>query len=56
MYVETPNYGVNLLNRRIRDNASARIDWQLGAKNTFTARYGFWAESEHDDLNSRLAG
>jgi hypothetical protein len=51
-YVETPNYGVNLLNRRIRDNVSARIDWQLGAKNTFTARYGFWAESEHDDLNS----
>ncbi len=47
----TPNYGVNLLNRRIRDNASARIDWQLGAKNTFTARYGFWAESEHGNLN-----
>ena len=47
-----PNYGVNLLNRRIRDNASARIDWQLGAKNTFTARYGFWSESEHGDLNS----
>ena len=45
------NYGVNLLNRRIRDNASARIDWQLGAKNTFTARYGFWSESEHGDLN-----
>lgn len=51
-YVEAPNYGVNLLNRRIRDNASARIDWQLGAKNTVTARYGFWAESEHDDLNN----
>ncbi len=46
------NYGVNLLNRRIRDNASARIDLQLGAKNTFTARYGFWSESEHGDLNS----
>jgi hypothetical protein len=44
-------YGVSLLNRRIRDNASARIDWQLGAKNTFTARYGFWSESEHGDLN-----
>jgi hypothetical protein len=52
VYVDTQNYGVNLLNRRIRDNASARIDWQLGAKNTFTARYGFWAESEHGDLNS----
>jgi len=51
-YVDNTNYGVDLLNRRIRDNASARIDWQLGAKNTFTARYGFWAESEHGDLNS----
>ena len=51
-YYSCPNFGVNLLNRRIRDNASARIDWQLGAKNTFTARYGFWSESEHGDLNS----
>jgi hypothetical protein len=51
-YVDVPNFGVDLLNRRIRDNASARIDWQLGAKNTFTARYGFWSESEHGDLNS----
>jgi hypothetical protein len=51
-YTAITNYGVNLLNRRIRDNASARIDWQLGAKNTFTARYGFWSESEHGDLNS----
>jgi len=52
VYADNLNYGVNLLNRRIRDNASARIDWQLGAKNTFTARYGFWSESEHGDLNS----
>jgi hypothetical protein len=51
-FVDDPNYGVDLLNRRIRDNASARIDWQLGARNTFTARYGFWSESEHGDLNS----
>ena len=51
-FVNDPNYGVDLLNRRIRDNVSARIDWQLGAKNTFTARYGFWSESEHGDLNS----
>jgi hypothetical protein len=51
-YADFTNYGVNLLNRRIRDNASARIDWQLGAKNTFTVRYGFWSESEHGDLNS----
>jgi hypothetical protein len=52
VYIDTQNYGVDSLNRRIRDNASARIDWQLGAKNTFTARYGFWSESEHGDLNS----
>ncbi len=52
LFVNNPDYGVNLLNRRIRDNVSARIDWQLGAKNTFTARYGFWSESEHGDLNS----
>jgi len=50
-YLDTPNYGVSLLNQRIRDNASARIDWQLGAKNTFTVRYGFWSESEHGNLN-----
>ena len=52
VYVDTQNFGINLLNQRIRDNASARIDWQLGARNTFTARYGFWSESEHGDLNS----
>jgi hypothetical protein len=51
-FVHYHDYGVGLLNRRIRDNASARIDWQLGAKNTLTARYGFWSESEHGDLNS----
>ncbi len=47
-----PNYGVNLLNRRIRDNASVRFDVQMGSKNTLTARYGFWSESEHNDLNA----
>jgi len=52
LYQDNLDYGVNLLNRRIRDNVSARIDWQLGAKNTLTARYGFWSESEHGDLNS----
>ena len=51
-YTNYPNYGVNLLNQRIRDNASARVDWQLGAKNTLTARFGFWSESEHADLNT----
>ncbi|MGD0681862.1 MAG: carboxypeptidase regulatory-like domain-containing protein [Terracidiphilus sp.] len=52
VYVDNQNYGASLLNRRIRDNASARIDWQLGAKNTFTIRYGFWAEAEHGNLNT----
>ncbi len=52
VFVDNMNYGVNLLSQRVRDNASARIDWQLGAKNTFTVRYGFWSESEHGDLNS----
>jgi Carboxypeptidase regulatory-like domain/TonB dependent receptor len=51
-FVLTPDYGVGLLNQRIRDNASARIDWQLGAKNTFTVRYGFWNESENGDLTA----
>ncbi len=51
VYADYPDFGVNLLNRRIRDNASARIDWQIGPRNTFTARYGFWSESEHGNLN-----
>jgi len=51
VYSVHQNYGVNQLNARIRNNASARLDWQLGSKNTITARYGFWSESEHDDLN-----
>jgi Carboxypeptidase regulatory-like domain/TonB dependent receptor len=50
-YFSCLNFGVNQLNRRIRDNASVRIDLQLGPKNTFTARYGFWSESEHNNLN-----
>jgi hypothetical protein len=52
LYTDYANYGVNLLNRRTRDNASARVDWQLGSRNTFTARYGFWSESEHGDLST----
>ena len=51
-FSDVSNYGVDLLNLRIRDNASARIDWQLGARNTFTVRYGFWNEAEHGDLNA----
>ncbi len=52
-YENFPNYGVSELNQRIRDNASARVDWQLGAKNTVTARFGFWSESEHANLNNQ---
>ena len=51
-YVDKGASGVDLLNLRIRDNASARVDWQLGAKNTFTIRYGYWDEAEHGDLNA----
>ena len=52
VFMNYPDYGVNLLNRRTRDNASARVDWQLGAKNTLTARYGFWSESDHGNLGT----
>jgi hypothetical protein len=52
VYELFPDYGVSKLNRRIRDNVSARFDLQLGAKDTLTARYGFWMESEHGNLNS----
>ncbi len=51
-FVVTPDYGIDLLNQRNRDNASARIDWQLGAKNTFTIRYGFWNEAENGNLSA----
>ncbi len=51
-YTDIPNYGVNLLNTRIRNNASVRIDRQWGAKNTFTVRYGFWSEGETGNLNA----
>lgn len=50
-FVDVPNYGVSLLNLRSRNNASARFDVQLGAKNTLTARYGFWSEGEQGDLS-----
>jgi hypothetical protein len=52
VYYAEPNYGVTLPNQRIRNNASARIDWQLGARNTLTARFGFWNESEHGNLSA----
>ncbi len=56
VYVDTLNYGVNLLNRRIRDNASARIDWQLGAKNTLTARYRILGRIRARRPEFRIAG
>jgi hypothetical protein len=51
-YTDLQNYGVNLLNTRIRTNISARIDRQIGARNTFTGRYSFWSEGEQGDLNA----
>jgi hypothetical protein len=52
VYSDVGPYGINLPMTRIRTNSSARIDWQLGARNTLTARYGFWAETELGDLNA----
>jgi hypothetical protein len=52
VYVDNLDYGVSLLSPHIRNNVSARIDWQLGAKNTFTVRYGFWSEAEQGNLNT----
>lgn len=51
-YCDVGPYNVNLPNTRIRTNSTARIDWQLGKRNTFTVRYGFWAETELGDLNA----
>jgi len=51
-YTVTTNYLVAEPNTKIRTNVSGRIDWQLGEKNTFTARYGFWSESEQNDLST----
>jgi len=51
-YVDNINYGVSLLSPHIRDNASARFDWQMGKKTTMTARYGFWYENEKGNLFS----
>ncbi len=51
-YYAAPNYGVTLPNQRIRNNSSARVDWQLGARNTVTARFSFRIESEHGNLSA----
>ena len=52
VFTNVTDYGVNLLNTRIRNNASARLDWQIGARNTVTIRYGFWNEAENGNLNA----
>lgn len=51
-YSSVLNYAVNTPNIRLRTNASARIDWSFGQKNTFTVRYGYWNEGETGDLNT----
>ena len=51
-YYDAGGYNVDSPNSRERTNASARIDWQLGAKNTFTVRYGFWSEDEEGNLSA----
>jgi hypothetical protein len=51
-YVAVGPYNVAVPNQRIRTNISGRVDWQLGARNTLTARYGFWSEGEEDNLNA----
>jgi hypothetical protein len=52
IYVNVGPYTVSEPNQRIRTNISGRVDWQLGARNTLTARYGFWSESEENNLNA----
>jgi hypothetical protein len=52
VYVDNVDYAVSLLSPHIRDNASLRFDWQLGKRNTMTARYGFWYENEKGNLDS----
>jgi len=47
-------YGV-LVNPHTRTNASARLDLQLGQKNTLTARYGIYHDTDDDDLSSTIA-
>jgi len=44
-----------LINPHTRTNASARLDLQLGQKNTLTARYGIYHDTDNDDLGSTIA-
>jgi hypothetical protein len=43
-----------LLNPHTRTNASARFDLQLGQKNTLTARYQIYHNTDNNDLDSTL--
>ena len=49
--VDPQGYNVALPQTHIRNNVSARFDWQTGEKNTLTVRYGFWNEDETGNLN-----
>jgi hypothetical protein len=51
-YSNVGPYSVSNPNTRIRTNSSFRFDFQLGPRNTLTARYGFWAETELGDLSA----
>ena len=44
-----------LLNPHARTNASARLDLQLGQKNTLTVRYQIYHDSDDDDLGNTIA-
>ena len=44
-----------LLNPHTRTNASARLDLQLGQKNTITARYQIYHDTDNNDLGSTIA-
>jgi len=44
-----------LINPHMRTNASARVDLQLGQKNTLTARYQYYRNNDNDDLGSTIA-
>jgi hypothetical protein len=49
--VITP-YSVALPTQHNRTNVSGRIDWQVGQKNTLTARYSFYDDEQQNDLTS----
>ncbi len=52
VYQVITNYPVSLPTQHDRTNVSGRIDWQVGQKNTLTARYSFYDDSQQNNLNS----